>query len=174
MTNTTGVNTNPVVGGAAAIGAVNATTGGGGPASGYTLAGLSGKQYRYVQKFEVDLSLYTFTTGQSIYLMPIPAYTQVDFMYVQNATALSLSSTPSYSVGDTGSNTRFVSGYTTMTAAAVATQALTVNPLLAYGATSDKLLLTLTAGGGITPATGIIRFVIGLTDITRDAPMTTQ
>lgn len=136
-------------------------------------AGLSSKDpKRLVQKFEYDISTFTGTTGQAINLMNIPAMTQIDFLQVIIKTALTTTGTPSFSVGDIANSTLYVSAYSTQTANSVATQAVTTNPLKFY-ATADKLALTLT-GSSTFPGTGVLRFVVGMTDCTVDSPMTTQ
>lgn len=124
-----------------------------------------------VQKIDYDVSLFTGTTTQSINIMTIPAFSTLQSLQVIVVTALTLSGTPTVNVGDTSDRALFVAAASTLTAGTVLTQALTTNPLKFYAA-ADKLTLSLT-GATIFPGTGLIRFVVGLIDCTRDAPMTT-
>lgn len=135
--------------------------------------GLSDKhQKRTVQKFEYDVSTFTGTTAQSINLIAIPAFTQLDFIQAIVVTSLTLSGTPSISVGDTANTTLFVNGASTLTAGTVLTEATTTNPLKFYSAL-NYIVLTIT-GSSTFPGTGLIRFVVGLTDCTRDQAMQIQ
>lgn len=158
----------------------NVTGGVGGTAQ--FASGLTGKQYTYTQKFQVNLATvgtvyntlyptgFTYAAGDSLYLMQLPAFTQVNSLQVFNYTAISTAPT-SFSVGDTGSGTRYVSAFTTFTVNTVWTQAVTTNPLHFYAA-NDKLLLLMT--GGTAPYVGTIQFVINMTDSTADAPTGNQ
>ena len=136
--------------------------------------GLSNKhQPLCIQKIQYNVANFPGTTGQSIKLMNIPAFTMVAFLEVViGPVALTLSNTPSVSVGDSTSNTLYVNAASTFTANLALTQAITTNPLNIYTA-ANYLTLTLTAGT-IFPGTGLINFTIGLVDVSADAPMTTQ
>lgn len=137
------------------------------------VSGISNKhQPRCVQKFQYDVSTFTGTTGQSINLIAIPAFTQLDFVQAVIVTSLTVSGTSSISLGDTANTTLFVNAAATLTAGTVLTEATTTNPLKFYSAL-NYLVLTIT-GSSTFPGTGIIRFVVGLTDCTADAPMVTQ
>jgi hypothetical protein len=132
--------------------------------------GLSSKHLpRVTQKFEYDVSTFTGTTGQALNLIAIPAFTQLDSIQVIVVNALTLSGTPSISVGDTANSTLFVNGASTLTAGTVLTQATTTNPLKFYSAL-NYIVLTIT-GSSVFPGTGLLRFVVTMTDCTRDAPM---
>lgn len=124
-----------------------------------------------VQKFQYDISAFTGATGDQVYLMALPAFTQINWIQAIVVTAVSVGSGPGISLGDTGSATRYVNAASTLTAGTVLTQAVTTNPLKFYSA-ADQLLLKI--AGGTLPGTGLIRFVICLSDCTADAPMTTQ
>ena len=146
--------------------------------------GITGKNLRYVQKLQINLATvgtvynpnypsgFTPAASDIYYVTPIPAFVQMDFIQAYNVTTLSGVSAPTaINLGDSGSQTRYVNGYSTMTANSVWTQAITTNPLKLYTA-SDKLLLQLTGGTG--PYTGTIQLILGYTDCTSDSPMTTQ
>ncbi len=137
-------------------------------------SGLSNKHTPLcIQKIQFNTANFVGTTGQSNKLMIIPAFTMLAFLEVViGPVALTLSNTPSVSVGDSTSNTLFVNAASTFTANLALTQAITTNPLKMYTA-ADYLTLTLTAGT-IFPGTGLINFTIGLVDCTADAPMTVQ
>lgn len=134
-----------------------------------TNAGLPDKKLRRSESFEYNLASFTGTTGQSIVLMNIPAHTQIDSIQVINPTAVASGNT--ISVGDSTSTTLYVNGATPTTANTVLTQAITTNPLNYYKVV-DELVLTVT--NATLPTTGILRFVINMTDCSRNIKMTTQ
>ncbi len=134
-----------------------------------TAAGLPDKKIRRSAEFEYDLSTFPGTTGQSVALMTIPAFTQIDSVQVLNVTAIPSGVT--ISVGDSVANATYVSGNTPTTANTVLTQALTVNPLNFYKA-ADTLTLTVTTS--TLPTSGILRFMINMTDFSRNTIMAVQ
>jgi len=135
-----------------------------------TAAGLPDKKLSRSVEFEYDLSTFTGTTGQSVALMTLPAFTQVDGIQVIVQTAVASGNT--ISVGDSSSTTLYVSGATPTTVGTVLTQAITTNPLKFYGATADTLNVTVT--NSTLPTTGVLRFIVKLTDMSRNAIMTVQ
>lgn len=136
--------------------------------------GLSNKhQPLCIQKLQFNTANFLGTTTQSNKLMIFPAFTMVAFMEVIiGPVALTLSGTPSVSVGDSTSNTLYVNAASTFTANLALTQAITTNPLNVYTA-ANYLTITLT-GGSTFPGTGLINFTIGLVDCTSDSPMSVQ
>lgn len=131
--------------------------------------GLPDKKIRRSAVFEYNLASFTGTTGQSVALMSIPAFTQIDSIQVINPTAVASGNT--ISVGDSAATTTYVSGATPTTANTVLTQAITTNPLKFYAA-ADTLNVTVT--NATLPTTGILRFVVNFTDCSRNVRMTTQ
>lgn len=134
-----------------------------------TNQGLPDKKIDRSVVFEYDLSTFPGATTQSVALMTIPAFTQIDTIQVINPTAIASGNT--VSIGDSAATTTYVNAATPTTVNTVLTQAITTNPLKFYAA-ADTLNLTLTNSS--LPTTGILRFVIKLTDCSRNAKMTTQ
>ncbi len=101
-------------------------------------------------------------TTQSIQLVNVPANSEVVMHQVWNAIALSLGSGPAISIGDSASNTQWVSANSTVTANTYATIA---NTTKAYTA-ADFITATITGG---TLATGRVVVFYELLDLTEDA-----
>jgi hypothetical protein len=147
---------------------------------GATLIGVGQSQPQLVIKHEIDLAkviagsnnqpAIALASNDKLTIMTIPALFQLDSLQAICQTALVLGSSPAISVGDSSSDTIFVNAASTLTAGTILTQAVTTNPLKTY-ATADALNLKVTGGSAAT-ATGIIRFVIRGTDLSRD-PITT-
>lgn len=145
-----------------------------------SLSAGEGQPIRLV-KLELDISKVAalVTTGGYATLMTIPADTYFKFYRAEVVTAVSLDSSSSgrIDIGDSGSLTIFVSNQTTFTAGADMTIAAETGSSGPCYTAADELRIKLTGdklSGGTANATGIIRVVIAVGDVSRLAPMTNQ
>jgi hypothetical protein len=122
-----------------------------------------------VVKHEIDLAalrnITGFATTDQIALLSVPEDTLVLGLVLENATALT--NITRLDLGDGGSGTRFVNNATTLTAGT--NHAIVLDAPYHY-ATADTI--DLTVGGTIATATGIIRVVAVLADVSRNTPAT--
>lgn len=118
----------------------------------------------------LDVTAGTFVSADQYVAIALPAFTELKALQAICVTALSLGAGAAISIGDTGSGTRFVNGASTLTAGTVLTQAVTTNPLKFYSV-GDQLLISIT---GATIATGVLRLIIVVGDMTRNQDMTVQ
>lgn len=134
--------------------------------AGGTTGNPTGKGYPVVLKHEIDIAKAVaagLLTTEYVVLADVPANTFVKVLHVENATALSMGSSPAISLGDAGSATRYVNAASTLTAG---TDHTIASSELLYTA-AGQLRLTLTGG---TLASGIIRVCWMQVDTSRRAP----
>lgn len=118
----------------------------------------------------LDVTAGTFVSADQYVAIALPAFTSIVGLQAICVTALSLGAGARIDIGDSSAATTFVNNATTLTASTVLTQAVTTNPLKFYSA-GDQLLIKIT---GATIASGILRLVIQVGDMTRNQDMTVQ
>lgn len=118
-----------------------------------------------VVKAEIDIAAAVadgLATTQLVQILSVPADTYVEVLQVENATALSLGTSPDVELGDTGDDDRFVATHSTLTAGSNHTIAAAGAGYLYTAA--DTISAKITGG---TLASGTIRYVFRLTDCSR-------
>ena len=122
-----------------------------------------------VVKHEIDLAklrtLSGFASGNGVALLSVPADTLVLGLVLENVT--NLTNVTRLDLGDGVSATRFVNNATTLTAGT--NHAIVLDAPYHY-ATADTIDLAVT--GTIASATGTVRIVAILADVSRNAPAT--
>jgi len=139
--------------------------------TGFTVGGSTGTPNSFnsltrgAQKYQWDIAKFvstdTFVSGDTEKLIVIPARTQLIIHGVYPDTTLVLGGTPVFSLGDSGSATRFINASSNVTANTSFTLAATSR---IYD-TADQLIVTLSNSSG-TVTSGKFTIVYELIDLT--------